>query len=185
MKKMIITCGWAALILFGVTYGYAQGPGIGPGHRAMHFQESLGSGKAFQLTPEQKNQFRELRRKFQQENAQLIGALVTKRLELRSLWADPKADSKVILDKEKEFSDLQGQMRSKMVEYKLEARKFLSPEQMAHWKPGWGMGRGRMMGRGSKMGPGHMMDRGHMMGPGSMMGCGEERGPRGGRGMWQ
>jgi len=157
MKKTIITLGLVALMLFGVTYVYAQGPGIGPGHRGMHSQECWGPGKASNLTPEQKTQFQELRRKFRQENAQLIGALVAKRLEVQSLWADPKADSKAILDKEKELRDLQNQMRDKVIQYKLEARKFLSPEQIANWKPGWEMGRGHMMGRGQRMGPGYGM----------------------------
>jgi Spy/CpxP family protein refolding chaperone len=157
MKKTIITLGLVALMLFGVTYVYAQGPGIGPGHRGMHSQECWGPGKASNLTPEQKTQFQELRRKFRQENAQLIGALVAKRLEVQSLWTDPKADSKAILDKEKELRDLQNQMRDKVIQYKLEARKFLSPEQIANWKLGWGMGRGHMMGRGQGMGPGYGM----------------------------
>jgi len=157
MKKTIITLGLVALMLFGVTYVYAQGPGIGPGHRGMHSQECWGPGKASNLTPEQKTQFQELRRKFRQENAQLIGALVAKRLEVQSLWADPKADSKAILDKEKELRDLQNQMRDKVIQYKLEARKFLSPEQIANWKPGLEMGRGHMMGRGQGMGPGYGM----------------------------
>ncbi len=180
MKKMILTLGCVALMLLSVTYGYAQGHGMGPGHSPMHFQESLRPGKAPQLTPEQRTQFQELRRKFEQENAQLIGALVAKRLELRSLWADSKADSNVILDKEKELSDLQAQMRGKIVQLKLEARKFLSPEQITNWKLGRGMGRGRMMARAHMMRPGGM----GMMGRGSMMDCGEGRGPRGGRGMW-
>ncbi len=173
MKKTIITLGLAALMLMGVTYGYAQGPWVGPGHRAMHSQEFRGPGKAFKLTPEQKNQFRELRRKFRQENAPLIGAFVTKRLELQSLWTDPKADPKVISDKERELRDVQNQIRDKAVQYQLEARKFLTPEQIAHWNPGWGMGRG------------HMMRHGGMMGYGRMMGCGQEGGLRDGRGMWQ
>jgi len=160
MKKTIITLGLVALMLLGVTYVYAQGPGIGPGHRGMHPQEFWESGKASNLTPEQKTQFQELRRKFRQENAQLIGALVTKRLEVQSLWTDPKADSKAILDKEKELRDLQNQMRDKVIQYKLEGRKFLSPEQIANWKIGWGMGRGHMMGHDG------MMGRGQGMGPG-------------------
>lgn len=173
MKKTIITLGLAALMLIGVTYGYAQGPWVGSGHGAMHSREFSGPAKAFKLTPEQEIQFRELRRKFRQENAQVIGALVTKRLELRSLWTDPKADPKIIADKERESRDLQNQMRDKAVQYRLEARKFLTPEQIADWKPGWGMGRG------------HMKRHGDMMGDGRMMGCGQEGGPRGGRRMWQ
>ena len=33
MKKMIVTLGLVAVMLLGVTYVYAQGPGMGPGHR--------------------------------------------------------------------------------------------------------------------------------------------------------
>jgi Spy/CpxP family protein refolding chaperone len=164
MKKMIITLGLAVVMLLGVTYVYAQGPGMGPGHRGMH--ESWGPGKDYPLTPEQKTKLQELRRKFREENAKLIGALVTKRLELQSLWTDPKADNKAILDKEKELRELQNQLRDKGIQMKLEARKFLTPEQIANFGPGCGMGPG--YGRGRMMGGGYGMGRGGM-GPGS--GC--------------
>jgi len=156
MRKTIVVLGLVAVMLFGVAYVYAQGPGMGPGHRGMH--ESLGPGKDNPLTPEQKTKFQELRRKFREENAKLIGAAVTKRLELQSLWTDPKADSKAILDKEKELRDLQNQMRDKAVQMRLEARKFLTPEQITNFGPGCGMGPGS--GRGHKMGQGMGMGRG-------------------------
>ena len=164
MKKMIIALGLAVVMLLGVTYVYAQGPGMGPGHRGMH--ESWGPGKDYPLTPEQKTKLQELRQKFREENAKLIGALVTKRLELQSLWTDPKADNKAILDKEKELRELQNQLRDKGIQMKLEARKFLTPEQIANFGPGCGMGAG--FGGGNKMGGGYRMGRGGM-GPGS--GC--------------
>ena len=170
MKKMIVVLGLVAIMVLGVTYVYAQGQGMGPGHRGMH--ESWGPGKDFSLTTEQKAKFQELRRKFRGENAKLTGAIVTKKLELQSLWTDPKADSKAILDKEKELRDLQNQMRDKAVQMRLEARKFLTPEQIENWKPGWGKGRGHMMaGDGHRMGGGYGMDRGGM-GPGQGMGPG-------------
>jgi len=174
MKKTIVLLGLVALMVLGVTYVYAQGPGMGPGHRGMH--ESWSHGKDYPLTPEQKTKFQELRRKFREENAKLIGAIVTKRLELQSLWTDPKADSKAILDKEKELRDLKNQLKDKDVQMRLETRKFLTPEQIQNWKPGWGMGRGHMMG-----GRGHMMGGGYEMGPGEMgpggMGFGHGMGP--------
>ena len=159
MKKTIVLLGLVALMVLGVTYVYAQGPGMGPGHRGMH--ESWSHGKDYPLTPEQKTKFQELGRKFREENAKLIGAIVTKRLELQSLWTDPKADSKAILDKEKELRDLQNQRRDKAVQMRLEARKFLTPEQIAGFGPGCGMGpgfgRGHMMGQGMGMGRGFGM----------------------------
>ena len=159
MRKLIVTLGLVSIMLLGVTYVYAQGPGFGPGHRGMH--ESWGPEKDHPLTPEQKTKFQELRRTFREENAKLIGAIVTKRLELQSLWTNPKADSKAILDKERELRDLQNQMKDKAVQMRLEARKFLTPEQIAGFGPGCGMGpgfgRGHMMGQGMGMGRGHGM----------------------------
>jgi len=161
MKKTIVLLGLAALMVLGVTFAYAQGPGFGPEHRGMH--ESWGPGKDLALTPEQKSKFQELRRKFGDENAKLIGAMVTKRLELQSLWTDPKSDPKAILDKERELRDLQNQLRDKGVQMRLEARKFLTPEQIENWRPGMGMDRGHGMGCGPGMGHGPGMGRGHGM----------------------
>lgn len=165
MKKTIVALGLVVVMLLGVTYAYAQGPGFGPGfgpgHRGTTPQESWYQGRWSSLTPEQKAKFQELRRKFSDENAKLIGAMVTKRLELRSLWTDPKADSKAILDKERELRDLQNQLRDKAVQMRLEARKFLTPEQITNFGPGGGMGPG--FGRGHKMGYGPGAGRGYGM----------------------
>lgn len=159
MKKTVVALGLAVVMFLGVAYVYAQSPGFGPGHKAgMPCQEGWGPEKGLSLAPEQKTKFQELRRKFNEENAQLIGTLVTKRLELRSLWTDPKADSKAIMDKEKELRELRNQMSDKIVQMKLESRKFLTPEQITELRPGFGMnpgfGRGRMMSGGAGMGPG-------------------------------
>ncbi len=164
MKTKIVLLGLVAVMLVSVTYVYAQGygmgPGMGPGHRGMH--ESWGPAKDYPLPPDQKAKFQELRRKFRDENAKLIGAMVTKRLELQSLWSDPKADPKSILDKERELRDLKNQLRDKGVQMRLEARKFLTPEQIENWRPGHGMGMGPGHGRGYMAGGGFGMGRGGM-----------------------
>ena len=149
MKKTIIALGLVAVMLFGVAYAFAQGPGFGPRHRGMEMREPS-------LTPEQKTKFQELRQKFNEETVQLRGSIFIKRLELQSFWTNPKADSKAILDKERELTSLQNQMKDKMVQFKLEARNFLTPEQIAEFGSGCGMGpgfgRGRMMDSGQGMG---------------------------------
>ena len=162
MKRKIVLLGLVAVMLLSVTYVYAQGqgmgPGMGPGHRRMH--ESWGAERDYSLNPDQKAKFQELNRKFTDENAKLIGSMVATRLELQSLWTDPKADPKAIIGKERELRDLKNQLKDKGVQMKLEARKFLTPEQIENWKPGWGMGRdfdrGHMMGGGYGMGHGGM-----------------------------
>jgi Spy/CpxP family protein refolding chaperone len=161
MKRFVILSGLAVFVLLSVTPLRAQERSEGPRSRGREFRIKKDQ---FNLTPEQKANFKELRRNFVAENAQLIGGLVTKRLELRSLWTDPKADPQAILAKEKEVRDLQNQMRDKVVQREVEARKFLTADQIANWKPGWlmphrrGMKHAGMMQGGAGMGHGHGMD---------------------------
>ena len=152
MKKAMIAIGLVMVMLWGVSYVYAQEQSDPPRHGWMHGEKSWGQGKKPNLTPEQKARFQELRRKFIGENAQPIGDLVAKRLELRSLWTDPKADSQAILAKERELRDLQNRMRDKIVRYRLEARNSLTPEQIEKLGSMGGMGRRGMMGHGWGMG---------------------------------
>jgi Spy/CpxP family protein refolding chaperone len=152
MKKAMIVLGLVMVMLFGVSYVYAQEQSDPPRHGWIHGEKSWGQGKRLNLTPEQKARFQELRRKFIGENAQLIGDLVAKRLELRSLWTDPKADSQAILAKERELRGLQNRMKDKIVQYRLEARNSLTPEQIEKLGLIGGMGRRGMMGHGWGMG---------------------------------
>jgi Spy/CpxP family protein refolding chaperone len=160
MRKTIIALVLVAVMLLSITYVYAQGPGFGSGRRGTPSQASWCQGKWSSLTPEQNTKFQELRRKFEEETAPLRGTMLTKALELRSLWTNPKSDSKTILDKEKELRDLQNQLREKGIQYILEARKSLTPEQIAEFGSGWKMGRG--------VGPGPMKGQGPGMGWGGM-----------------
>jgi len=142
MKKAMVALGLVVVMLLGVSYVYAQEQGDPPGHGRMHGEKSWGHGKGLNLTPEQKAKFKELRRKFIRETAQLRGELLTKKLELRLLWTDPKANSQAILAKERELRDLQNRMRDKIIQHKLEFRSSLTPEQIEKL----GMMRGRHHG---------------------------------------
>jgi Spy/CpxP family protein refolding chaperone len=180
MKNRLIVVGLTMIMSLGVTYVFADDHPKGGGHEGTHQHgvthqhESHGAGKALDLTPEQRAKFKELRRRLEDETAQLRGALLTKKLELRSLWRNPKADPKAITDKEKELRDVQNQMRDKVIQHRLEARKFLTPEQISEMGPAWGMGRG--FGRRHRTGEGHDMEHGMGQGMGSGMGHGMGRG---------
>ncbi|MGD0919915.1 MAG: periplasmic heavy metal sensor [Thermodesulfobacteriota bacterium] len=164
MKKPIIALGLVMVMLFGVSYVYAQEQGDPPRHGWMHGEKSWGQEKRLNLTQEQKVRFKKLCRKFMEENAQLIGGFVTKRLELKLLWTDPEADSQAIQTKEKELRDLQNQLRDKIVRYILEARNCLTPEQIEELGSMDGMGLG--FGRRFIMGYGQGIDRPGAMGHG-------------------
>ena len=157
MKRSLIVVSLVMVMVLGAISAYAQGPGFGPHSKVGPRWEKAEPGKALALTPEQKSIFQELRRKFINETAKLRGDLLTKRLELQSLWTNPKAEAKAIIDKEKELRELQNQMRDKGLQFRLEARQFLTPEQIATFGHGPGIGPGfkreSMKGRG--MGPGY------------------------------
>jgi Spy/CpxP family protein refolding chaperone len=146
MKKAVIALGLVVVMFLSFAYVYAQDPKLGPEPKAGHGQLYEHHWKRLNLDQKQKASLHELQRKFKGETAQLKGELVTKRIELRLLWTDPKADSEAILAKEKELRDLQNQMRDKIVQYKLEARKILKPEQIEKLGSMGGMGFG--FGRG-------------------------------------
>ena len=170
MKKIMMALGFVMVLIFSAAYVHADNPehkGMGEMGRS---HQGWKSGKEYSFTPEQRAKFRELRRNFRRDNAQLIGSLVAKKIELQALWSDPKADSKAIMDKTKELRGVQDQLREKFVGMILEARNTLTPEQIAHLKPGWMWGRGHRHGR--MMGFGEMEHR-PMMGHGGMMGHGE------------
>jgi Spy/CpxP family protein refolding chaperone len=161
MKKMLIALGMVAIFFLTVNYVAAQGPPgppMPPGPRGMPRQGPF-------LGPEQQVKIQELRQKFSEESAQLRGSLLTKRLELQSLWTNPEADPNIILEKERELRDLQNQMGEKILQYKLETRKLLTPEQISQF--------GRIFGMAPVYGRGPMMDYDMGMHP---------RGP--GMGMW-
>jgi Spy/CpxP family protein refolding chaperone len=169
MKRTMVILA-AVAVLLGVTYVYAQGPGFGPGRGYGAFWGS-GRGAGVSLTPEQRTQFRELHKKFFDETAPLRESIFAKRQELRSLWTDPNAKPEDIAQKEKELRTLQDQMRDKVVQYKLDARKDLTPEQLSQFAPGQGRGFRRGYGRGGYgMGYGYRGDYGrgygYRMGPG-------------------
>ncbi len=161
MKKLIVVVSILVLAVFAVTLVNAQGPGFGRGQR-MHF-----SGEGWQkqfprilnLTDDQREKIQELQRKFTEETAQIRGNIMTKRLELRSLWADPKANPDSIRAKEKELRDLQNQLRDKALENRLELRKILTPEQISEFGLSRGVGPKygcqNLMGYGKTFGYGH------------------------------
>ncbi len=180
MKKTAIVFGLVAVMVLGVAYAFAQGPGFGQGRGDRPCWESGGPGygpgpgrgpgwgRWGSLTSEQRAKFQELRRKFIKDTAELRGGIVAKRTELNVLWSDPNADPQAILQKERELRAIQNQMRDKAVEMRLEGRKILTPEQLAEMGPGWGMGRGMGPGMGHGFGRG-WGGKGH--GPG--WGCGQ------------
>ena len=110
----------------------------------------------------------------------MIGTIVGKRIELQALWSDPKTDPKTIVEKEKELAAFQFQLEEKIVQARLEARKFLTPEQISKFGRPGAMGLKKFMGHGFMTGHRNMKGHGERMGK---MGSGHQMKPGTGCGM--
>jgi Spy/CpxP family protein refolding chaperone len=166
MKKVMVAVLAIALLAtsgLALAQGWGRGPGMGPG---------AGGGMGFgpcaaslNLTAEQIKQMQDLRAEHFKETATLRETLLTKKADLRSLWAlkDPKQED--ILLKQQEINDLRAKLQTLATQHRLEARKVLTPEQQTqlqsclsdpgNFGPGYGKrGGGYGPGRGMGMGPG-------------------------------
>jgi Spy/CpxP family protein refolding chaperone len=125
--------------------GMRQGGEMGPG--------PMGRGLKLDLSTEQLTAMKQLREKFRIDTEALRNDCIQKQVELKKVYADPKAGDAAILAKQKEVDTLKQKMHDKMVQLRLEQRKVFTPEQltkMSEAAQNFGSGRGH--GRG--FGPG-------------------------------
>jgi len=171
MKKIIV-----AIMMVGIlataglvmAQGHEKVSGMGMGH-CPYCPYSAGPGpwKALNLTPEQAQKVQALRESFFKETLPLRNDLMSKKLEMRSLWLQPNPDEEKILAKQKEISALKDQLGERAIKNRFAMRQILTPEQQAQLANLRGRewheyGRGCGFGPG----PGHHHEMGMGMGHG-------------------
>ena len=122
-------------------YGIHRGGEMGPGH--------MGRGPKLDLSTEQLTAMKQIREKFRVDTEALRNDFIQKQMELRTVYADPKASDAAILAKQKEVDALKQKMQDKMVQLRLEQRKIFTPEQltkMSEATQAFGNGKGRGKG---------------------------------------
>lgn len=135
-----------AMAYRGMRGGYDRGPG--------NFAQ-MDVTRGISLTSEQTEKINALRETHLQDVKPLQDQLYAKSGDLRNLWLAKTPDQEKILALQKEVQNLRGQMLEKATTYRLEARKVLTPEQLAKVQS-YGMGRGvARMGGGAGMRGGH------------------------------
>jgi Spy/CpxP family protein refolding chaperone len=172
MKKIIVAVGMVVLLAAAglvMAQGYEKGPGMGMGYGPHSGGRLGGHGlwRALNLTPEQTQKIQALQKSFFKETLPLRNDLMSKKLELRSLWLQPNLDEEKILAKQKEISGLRAQLGERVIKNRLEMRQILTPEQQAklislraqQWH------RYHRYGRGCGFGPGHYHEMGMGYGP--------------------
>lgn len=156
MKKMIVALAAVAILM---TSGLAMAQGWGPPGRGMGFgpcgagKGPGGFGPGLNLSAEQTQKMNTLREGFLKETMPLRNELMTKKLELRTLWSQANPEQEKIMAKQREINALRAQLQEKSTKHRLEMRGILTPEQRAQ---GIGFGYGPGPGRGMRggFGPG-------------------------------
>jgi zinc resistance-associated protein len=171
MKKMIPLLTVTALLIAGFALvcdvqaqfwkgrgGKGQGAGTGFGPNC-----PLGVN----LTQDQLARMDTLRNDFFKDTATIRTDMYRKQLDLESLMLEPSVDAEKAGKLQAELSALESQIEQKQLQFQLEARKLLTPEQIAQLPPGCNFGMG-FCGRGNGPGAG----RGFRGGRGQGYGCG-------------
>jgi zinc resistance-associated protein len=98
------------------------------------------------LTQEQTAKLESLQSAYFKDTATVRSDMYKKELELQSLMLDPNADAGKAKKVQADISALESQVEQKYIQYQIDARKILTPEQIAQLPPGCGMGLGNMSG---------------------------------------
>jgi Spy/CpxP family protein refolding chaperone len=152
MKKTIfIMAGF--LVLFFASSGFAQ-RGESYGRRDFPASDTPCWTKAYlEATPEQVKSLENLKRSFYKEISALRNRYINLRYELHSLLDQPKPDTRMILEKQNHFSDIQKNMDEISIQHLLRARALFTPDQLSRLPSGCNLGfnYGQGMGWGQGM----------------------------------
>jgi Spy/CpxP family protein refolding chaperone len=121
---------------YGWGSGHMMGPGYGSGmhgggwgmHGRGHMMDR-GWGKGHgprdwqSMEPEQREKWEKMRSKYQMETLELRKQLVTKQMELETLWDQPDVDQKKVEKLSDEVAELQAELGKKHDKYLLQCRK--------------------------------------------------------------
>lgn len=151
LTVMVLALVGIAAAQFGPGFGRGLGKGLGLG-LCWALPETL--KQKLGLTDEQVKKLTELRKEHLSKVSKLAAELAAKKAELRALWLSPKPDEKRIRELTEQIAKLKGELATERVNYQLEVRKILTPEQLSklptlfgRWAPP-GLGLGPKWGRG-------------------------------------
>ena len=160
MKKIVMTISLVALVL--IAFQAMAHPPVKQGN------PNPGWGQA--LTQEQRAKVDTLRQQYMRDTLETRKNLMAKRLELRTLMAQPNVDAQKARALHDEMMALRNQLQKRRFDFRLAVRKIVptAGTRCGMWEPGNGPGMNRSgwgqhspMGRGMGMGYGGGYGRGH------------------------
>ena len=165
------------LLVFGLlTDGFSQNPVNRPFYGAG--RGLYATNPNLNLTPDQLTKINKLRTTFYKETLPIRTDLQNKTLELRTLMMQPVLNQAKIVALQKNIATIRQKLQEKALNFRIEARKVLTPEQLALLPAGRGLG----LGLGFNVGFGYGTGFGNGRGMKAGYGRGRGAGARGGMG---
>lgn len=104
-------------------HGMHEGWGMrGPGHMMGHGWRD-GPHDWESMKPEEREEWQKMRAKYKMETLELRKQIVTKKMELSTLWDQPEVDEEKVKKLSTELADLQAELEKKQDKYLLQCRK--------------------------------------------------------------
>ena len=183
MRKTIISLFVVLMLMVSFSTVFSQGigwqrPGMG-----------VWATANLNLTSDQMQKLQTMQQDYLKEITPIQSELTLKTQELRTLMVNPAANADQIMAKQNEVFNLRQKLQKVALKYRLNARKILTPEQIALLPAGCGLG--FVFGGGYGLGAGmgrrafyRGQGRGMGMGAGMGFGAGRGRGMGAGRGIY-
>lgn len=144
----------SATTLFAFSHPAGKGPGHGHSYGRCSGKGPMGMWANLNLSKEQMEKMWQLKEKFHADTQALRHEMFQKRFEMRSLFANPATDEATLIAKQKDLFAAKQKMQEKMLQFRIEERKILTPEQIKKLADtpcgygfGWGMDSGDFGGR--------------------------------------
>jgi len=131
MKMRVFLAALLLLVLPSVVL--SQGPGRGPRWGAGAEGRGCSPIETLDLSEAQRQAIEQVDANHRDRILRRWEDLTVKRHELQSALRDPGVAETVIRAKSVELTELQNDIHQKMLEYQLETRKILSPDQVRRW----------------------------------------------------
>jgi Spy/CpxP family protein refolding chaperone len=123
---------WILLLVI-PSIGFSQGPVRGPRWGAGAEGRGCSPIETLDLSEAQRQAIQKVDANYRDRVLRRWEDLTVKRHELQAALRDSEASESAIRAKSVELSELQNDIHQKMLEYQLEIRKILSPDQIRRW----------------------------------------------------
>lgn len=131
MKRLSLIKALCLLFLF-ISAGPVCAQAQGQDSQGMSGRADM-SLRALKLTDEQMKAARQIKANYTKRLLKLRSDIIARRLEFRNLIRDPSATEEAIRAKGKEIEAMDVQLVREMIDFEIEMRKILTPEQVQLW----------------------------------------------------